>query len=402
MFAYAGMPSAPRFDGYQLNQARADLIQRSMKENGFDILVCALPVNVLALSGYWPVVGAGIALAFADGAVHLIIPEDEKDLSDKSWADEIHLFQPASLGTIGSYACALQGALKRYASETAMRVGYEAAETSVPVAYSAMHLYGDAIRELIGECFPNAALLPADQILTGLREHKTPLEVERIRIACGIAARAFAAGIAAAVPGASEVEVANALRNKLSTGMAEFPEVRRADGFAWCMSGPNSARAAAAWAQSTVRRLGEGDLVLIHCNSYADGYWTDVTRTLCASAPDFRQRELFDAVREAQDAALAVIRPGASAASVDRAARDVLARKGFADAFRHSTGHGVGFGAISPASRPRLHPESPDVIQAGMVFNVEPAVYFEGYGGIRRCDMVAVDETGCELLTAFE
>jgi Xaa-Pro aminopeptidase len=87
---------------------------------------------------------------------------------------------------------------------------------------------------------------------------------------------------------------------------------------------------------------------------------------------------------------------------VDHAARSVLAERGFAADFLHSTGHGVGFGAISPNALPRIHPKSDDVLEPGMVFNVEPAIYIEGYGGIRHCDMVAVTESGFKLLTPFQ
>jgi Xaa-Pro aminopeptidase len=79
----------------------------------------------------------------------------------------------------------------------------------------------------------------------------------------------------------------------------------------------------------------------------------------------------------------------------------VIASRGFGALFRHSTGHGVGFAAIDAGAQPRLHPASPDVLLKGMVCNVEPAIYIDGYGGIRHCDVVAVTESGCAVLTPF-
>jgi Xaa-Pro aminopeptidase len=79
----------------------------------------------------------------------------------------------------------------------------------------------------------------------------------------------------------------------------------------------------------------------------------------------------------------------------------VLTAHGYGEAFKHPTGHGVGFAAIDHDALPRLHPKSPDVLETGMVFNVEPGVYFEGYGGLRHCDMVAVTASGAEVLTPF-
>src|SRR5205823_5338313 len=145
-----------------------------------------------------------------------------------------------------------------------------------------------------------------------------------------------------------------------------------------CMSGPNAARAGRAYARSRATRLRDGDLVLLHCNSYAEGYWTDITRTYSLGAAGAVNRRMFAAVLEARAAALATIRAGVRAADVDAAARRTLEAHGFGDAFTHQTGHGVGFAAINHDARPRLHPRSPDILDVGMVFNVEPAIYVAG------------------------
>jgi Xaa-Pro aminopeptidase len=265
-----------------------------------------------------------------------------------------------------------------------------------------MHIYGAGMADLLTTCFPQSVLIPADEILKDLRTRKTSVEIERVRTACEIAGGAFVEAARSGWAGNSEIDVANRVRNGLSSGMKNHPAIRRADGFAWCMSGPNSALAAAAYARSRDRQIESGDLVLIHCNSYADGYWTDITRTWCAGEPDGRTKDIFDAVFAAREAALAAIQPGVSAASVDRAARETMQENGFGAAFKHSTGHGVGFEAINAEARPRLHPASPDILEPGMIFNVEPAAYFEGYGGVRHCDVVAVTERGCDLLTPFQ
>jgi Xaa-Pro aminopeptidase len=78
-----------------------------------------------------------------------------------------------------------------------------------------------------------------------------------------------------------------------------------------------------------------------------------------------------------------------------------LKQAGFGAAFKHQLGHGVGYGAIYHGNLPRLHPCSDDVLQPGMVFNVEPAVYLDGQGGLRHCDVVAVASDGADLLSSF-
>jgi Xaa-Pro dipeptidase len=386
------------------NPQRIELIRNALRESQSDLVVCALPMNVLLLSGYWPVIGTGLAIASAEGQITLLVPEDEEDLAKRGWADEIRTFKAGSLDEIVEVAEAIRVPLRELVksfSTKPVRVGIETQETSEPASYAAMHLYGETMRQLCEDAFDLAALTSANAVLADLRSHKTEFEIGRIRTACQIAGRAFQNGRGQIRAGTAELEAAAAFRKPLSTSLANFAELERADGFAWCMSGANSALASGAYARSRAKRIESGDLVLVHCNSYADGYWTDITRTYSLGKMDERRERMHDAVFAAREAAFAVIRPGARAAAVDKAARDVLEAHGFGPQFKHSTGHGVGFSAISAHARPRLHPKSPDTLEAGMVFNVEPAIYVNGNGGVRHCDMVAVTEAGVEFLTPF-
>jgi Xaa-Pro aminopeptidase len=106
--------------------------------------------------------------------------------------------------------------------------------------------------------------------------------------------------------------------------------------------------------------------------------------------------------RSSRPAALAAIHPAAAAAEVDHAARDVLMERGFGKEFTHGVGRSVGILAISMEYLPRLHLCSPDHLEAGMTFNIEPATYIQGYGGIRHCDVVAMREESAEVLTPFQ
>ncbi|MBX6313734.1 MAG: aminopeptidase P family protein [Isosphaeraceae bacterium] len=231
---------------------------------------------------------------------------------------------------------------------------------------------------------------------------KTPRELARVKLACGIAEQAFLAGAGRLRDGLLETEAAELFHGPLATVGPGFAGVGRGGGFAWCMSGPNAAEAQGAYARSRPRPLQAGELVLVHCNAFADGFWIDVTRTFCLGDPDRRRGELFDAVLKARAAALEAVRPGARAADVDRAARGVLEGYGLGPHFRHPAGHGAGFHAIDHHARPRLHRKSDDVLEPGMVFNLEPAVYFDGECGLRHCDMVAVTADGHEVLTPFQ
>ncbi len=292
--------------------------------------------------------------------------------------------------------------LKDIGSERRIVVGCESGPTVEPASYVGMHLFGTAIYRLLSEVLPDDAITSADDLLNELRSVLSPSEHDRVRLACAIAESAFVEGSKGLRASLKETEVAALFRASLASHEVFAKYVSRVGGFFFCMSGPNSALAYAAYQRSRARRIESGDLVLIHCNSYVDGYWTDITRTFCLGAMDEHKRRMYDAILAARETALAAIKPGVRAADVDRAARAVLSRFGFEKEFKHGLGHGVGFAAINHNARPRLHPASQDVLEPGMIFNIEPGIYIDGVGGIRHCDMVLVTEDGPELLTPFQ
>jgi Xaa-Pro aminopeptidase len=384
---------------------RVALLRHELEESGLEALVCGLPTNVLLLTGYWPVLGTAVAMVNRTGRVGLIAPEDERDLAERGWADELHLLGPGSLSDPRDALGLLRGPLAQCLRELELgsgTIGIETGPVTEPAPYPAFNLYGESLHDALRRALPAASFEPAEERLARLRAILTPDERGRVRLACHVAGEAFAEGAARLRAGMTEAEVARGFRGQLATRGVAAPGVQRADGFVFCMSGLNSARAYGSHARSTARVVRKGDLVLVHCNSYVDGFWTDITRTYCLGSPPARLRELYDAVLGARAAALAVAGPGVEARAVDQAARDVLAARGLGAAFKHPAGHGVGFAAIDHNARPRLRPGSPDVLLPGMVCNIEPAVYLDNAGGLRHCDMVAVTDAGVELLTPFQ
>ena len=77
-------------------------IRQALHEARLDALICALPANVLLLSGYWPVVGTAIAIATRTGHIAILTPEDERDLAAQGWADAVRTFQPGTLARLTS------------------------------------------------------------------------------------------------------------------------------------------------------------------------------------------------------------------------------------------------------------------------------------------------------------
>ncbi len=134
--------------------------------------------------------------------------------------------------------------------------------------------------------------------------------------------------------------------------------------------------------------------------STTDTAWISRARfSWVTRAHDFRR--LFVAVAEAQQQALAAVRPGVKASTVDDAARAALGRYGLEGAFGHGTGHGLGLEVHEEPRVGRPQPGQPDlVLQPGMVFTIEPGAYVEGIGGVRIEDDVLVTDEGCVVLTA--
>src|SRR5581483_8503101 len=188
-------------------------------------------------------------------------------------------------------------------------VGYECGAAFEPASYVAMHLYGSAVTNLL----EGAVLRPASQLLAQLKAVLTPIELDRVRRACRIAAIAFEEGAARLEAGLKETEAAAAFRGPFTTVGTGFEGVARADGSVFCMSGRHSAKAYGAYARSRAKEICIADLVMVHCNSHADGYWTDITRTYTVGPADERQEKMYEAVFAARAAALDAIRPGRNA-----------------------------------------------------------------------------------------
>jgi Xaa-Pro aminopeptidase len=126
------------------------------------------------------------------------------------------------------------------------------------------------------------------------------------------------------------------------------------------------------------------------------GYCSDMTRTVYLGKPKPDERNTYNAVLEAQEAAVTAVGSGVSCGEVDEAARAVLRREGLAEAFSHSTGHGVGLEIHEP---PRIGAGQSARLMPGMVVTIEPGVYLAGQFGIRIEDMVVVTATGGRVLT---
>ncbi len=231
-------------------------------------------------------------------------------------------------------------------------------------------------------------LVPAPGLVEEQRVTKDPGEQQWIREAVRVAEGALEAVLPAIRAGQTEAAVAGRLEAALRERGSEahpFPVI--------VASGP---RSALPHAGTTTRTIGANELLLLDFGAQVGGYCADLTRTVVVGRADARQREVWEAVRSAQAAALAGLRPGLTGAQADAVARASLARAGFGEAFRHSLGHGLG---LEVHENPRLGRTARETLPAGAVVTVEPGVYLEGWGGVRLEDDAVVTPEGAHSLS---
>jgi Xaa-Pro aminopeptidase len=234
------------------------------------------------------------------------------------------------------------------------------------------------------------ALVTTERFVERMRAVKDAAEIETMREA-GRRISAVARKARAWVrPGLTELAIAAAVDAAMREAGFERPAFETI-----VASGPNGALP---HARPTGRVVQDHDGVLLDFGGVYDGYCVDLSRTLHIGPMPAPFRRLFDAVREAQAAAIGEVRAGALPTAIDGAARRVLERHGLGEAFGHGTGHGLG---LEVHEEPRLSRLAPSVepLQAGMIVTIEPGAYVAGIGGVRIEDDVLVTGEGCERLT---
>jgi Xaa-Pro aminopeptidase len=265
-----------------------------------------------------------------------------------------------------------------------------AAASGLVLGVEADHITWAQERRL-DEHFPHvAALVPTEGVVAALRQVKDGGEVARIEAAASVASVALD-------------RVGHLLYERVTEndfGLALDTEIRRlgAEGNSFptiVASGPNGAKPHHRAAGSP-RVIVEGDLVVLDYGALVDGYCSDMTRTVAVGPVGDTETRMYEVVRAAQAAGVAAVRPGATSVEVDAACRSVIGAAGWAEAFTHGTGHGVG---LEIHEDPRVSWSVTATLEAGQVVTVEPGVYLAGLAGVRIEDTLVVTGGGSRPLT---
>jgi Xaa-Pro aminopeptidase len=242
-----------------------------------------------------------------------------------------------------------------------------------------------AMRKAAG---PRCVLKAASGLCMALRAKKEPQELAQMRKAAILASDVVEHAIRLLKPGVRELEVAAEIEYQMRKRGASGPAFESIVAF--------GERAALPHARPTSKQLRKNELVVLDLGAILAHYCSDITRTVFVGTAPKRVKEWYKAVLEAQTAAIAAVRSGASCEEVDAAARTTLAGYKLDKHFVHSTGHGLG---LEVHEDPRVARGQKARLEPGTVITIEPGIYVAGVGGIRIEDDVAVHEDRSEILT---
>ncbi|MEJ5255681.1 MAG: Xaa-Pro peptidase family protein [Acidimicrobiales bacterium] len=347
--------------------SRADRLRALLAREGCDGLLVTNLIDVRYLTGFSG--SAGLLLVLADELVLVTDGRYGEQAAEQLRAASV----PARLEVTGS----AQREVLRAAAAGVARLGLQAD-----------HVTWAQQRSFAEEWFPRAELVATEGLVEELRAVKDPGELARLERAARIADEALAAVRGRLAEQPTEREVALELENEMRRLGADGPSFETI-----VASGPNGAKP---HARPTHRVISEGDLVVLDFGALVDGYHSDMTRTIALGEPSPTQQRMLEVVTGAQQRGVEAVRAGVAASVVDAACREVIAAAGWADAFLHGTGHGVG---LEIHERPRVAATSDATLAAANVVTVEPGVYLPEHGGVRVEDTVVVLEDGCRPLT---
>jgi Xaa-Pro aminopeptidase len=347
---------------------RADRVADALEEREADMLLVSDLVNVRWLTGFTgsnaaAVVGREGARRFVTDFRYLTQSAEEVD---PAWEREIAVDL-------------LAGVVKGLPGSGELRLAFDDAHMSVK----------DHAR-LAGMLRAGIELVPAGGAIEALRAVKDADELEAIRAAARLADDALTEVLGRGLVGRTEREVALDLEftmRRMGAQAASFPPIVAA--------GEHGALPHAAPREVPIPAA---TLVVVDWGAQLDGYASDCTRTYATGDIDPRDGEVYELVLQAQERALAAVRPGPTGREVDAVARSIIDAAGHAEHFGHGLGHGVG---LDVHEGPRLSKQGDTALAAGMVVTVEPGVYVPGAVGVRIEDLVIVTDDGAEVVSSL-
>ncbi len=350
-------------------RARQQKLREHLATTRFEgLLVSHLP-NIRYLCGFTG--SAGLLVVEPGGSVFFTDVRYDIQAHQEVKGAKVVIARKAPLAAVGDFFA------KRRKRPRGLTIGVESEHFIVSEKKRLSQLIPSGVR-----------LKDAPSIVERFRMVKDRQEIVLIKAAVELGAKIFDRALEVLRPGVTEVEVAAEMEYAARRGGAEemsFPTIIA-----------SGVRSALPHGRASTQPIPSGAFVVCDFGVILSGYCSDQTRTVWVGSVPKDARRSYEAVREAQQAAVDAVRPGTAVGDVDAEARKVLKKAGLGRYFTHSTGHGVG---LEIHESPRVANGQREVLQPGMVVTIEPGLYFPGKWGVRIEDMVAVTAGGCEILT---
>ena len=373
------------------DDSKLERVRALLAEEELDALVVRAPDNVLYLTNFWGMKGYDACVFPREGDPVLItIEASEEDAARSAWTQDVRLIRgydpedprPPIARTLDAAVLAARD-FERVGLE--LSLGTQASDRMVgePTTFTAAWF----------DAFPEAA--DATSLLARARSLKTEQEIERLRLANGIAAAAMEHVRERLRPAMKEAEAAALWQGFVhgeGTGWQGKVDLALPFSLVWAGRGIKTFTA------TGDEPVSEGEPVLFEIWVCADGYWADHTKNLVVGELREDYAELEAALLNVYDEALESIRPGASMAELDRSVRGRVDAMGYPGQPTHPICHGVGARAHEP---PYPHQAGDGTFAEGMVLAVEPGAYWPGGGGLRVEDNFLVTSDGVEKLSSF-
>jgi Xaa-Pro aminopeptidase len=349
--------------------SRIDALRRTLLEDEADAILVSSETNVRYLTGFT-----------GDSTILIVTKDRELAVSDFRYEEQLQIESPGLELFIRPVAQKLWSAVAEKVGLLGVRsVAFEANAMSV------------ADQVGLRDALPTTGLIGLTGRVEQLRAIKDEAEIGSIRDAIRAAERAFRMLRDGLDPRETELQTADLLESYLKRCGSSKPPFDPI-----VAAGARSALPHAT--PSPDRRVGDDAFLLIDWGATVAGYRSDLTRMIVTGNVGEDFRKVYGVVLDAQERAIAAIRPGVTAKAVDVEARSAIERGGFGGRFGHGLGHGIG---LAIHESPSLRPDSEEILQPGMVLTVEPGIYIPGWGGIRIEDDVLVTADGCEVLTSL-
>ncbi len=370
---------------------RREAVAAGMQAAGLDALCVFYPARVAYLTGFHHIpTERPIALVIgSSGQSALVVPAVEKEHAESATAlDQVRIYfeYPGAEHPMESVAAILTEMSARPQRIGADHDGY--------VPYWGYR--GPRLGDLTG-----VAPVDGEPIIEALRRVKSADELDCIQLSCDWAVRAHHRMQGAITTGKTEMECYMPAANE-----SLFEMVREMPG--WRPRGLDEtgltcmfvAGRSTAMPHGFVKGHGiqPGDVLVTGAGANIDGYRSELERTMIVGDPTPEQERAFAAMLALQTRAIEVMAPGVPAGEVELATVRLAGELGVAANLRHHVGHSIG---LEGHEAPFLDRGDDAVLEPGMVFTVEPGVYFAELGGFRHSDTVVITEDGRRVMTDY-